>query len=74
MQLELDNDIADWRKPTTQLEESRARIDELDELIATLINERLMLCQEIGEAKKRMNKPVLDDQREKEVLLSLIHI
>lgn len=68
MQLELDNDISDWRKPTTQLEESRARIDELDELIATLINERLMLCQEIGEAKKRMNKPVLDDQREKEVL------
>jgi prephenate dehydrogenase/chorismate mutase len=68
MHLELENDVADWRKPTTQLEESRARIDELDELIATLINERLMLCQEIGEAKKRMNKPVLDDQREKEVL------
>lgn len=68
MHLELDNDVVDWRKPTTQLEESRARIDELDELIATLINERLMLCQEIGEAKKRMNKPVLDDQREKEVL------
>ncbi len=68
MHLELENDIENWRKPTTQLEESRARIDELDELIATLINERLMLCKEIGEAKKRMNKPVLDDKREKEVL------
>jgi len=68
MQLELENDISDWRKPTIQLEESRARIDELDELIASLINERLMLCQEIGEAKKRMNKPVLDDKREQEVL------
>ncbi len=68
MRLELENDIADWRKPTIKLEESRARIDELDELIATLINERLMLCQEIGEAKKRMNKPVLDDKREQEVL------
>ena len=68
MQLELENDLADWRKPTIKLEESRARIDELDELIASLINERLMLCQEIGEAKKRMNKPVLDDKREQEVL------
>ncbi|MCC6980795.1 MAG: bifunctional chorismate mutase/prephenate dehydrogenase [Candidatus Melainabacteria bacterium] len=68
MQLELENDLADWRKPSIKLEESRARIDELDELIASLINERLMLCQEIGEAKKRMNKPVLDDKREKEVL------
>lgn len=68
MQLELDNELADWRKPTIKLEESRARIDELDELIATLINERLVLCQEIGEAKKRMNKPVLDDKREQEVL------
>lgn|GEM_PF-442274 len=68
MHLELEDDIVDWRKPITKLEESRARIDELDELIASLINERLTLCQEIGEAKKRMNKPVLDDKREKEVL------
>ena len=69
MHLQLDEiDELDWRKPTIKLEESRARIDELDELIANLINERLMLCKEIGEAKKRMNKPVLDDKREKEVL------
>lgn len=68
MHLELEDDIVDWRKPITKLEESRARIDELDELIASLINERLTLCQEIGEAKRRMNKPVLDDKREKEVL------
>lgn len=69
MHLQLDEiDDLNWRKPIIKLEESRARIDELDELIANLINERLMLCKEIGEAKKRMNKPVLDDKREKEVL------
>ncbi len=71
MHLELENDIdgiINWRKPITKLEESRARIDELDELIASLINERLMLCKEIGEEKKRMNKPVLDGKREQEVL------
>lgn len=68
MHLELENDLANWRKPNTKLEESRARIDELDELIASLINERLMLCKEIGEEKKRMNKPVRDGKREQEVL------
>lgn len=68
MKVELDEDVSDWRKPINKLEESRARIDELDELIATLLNERLQLCKEIGEAKKHLGKPVLDDEREREVL------
>lgn len=68
MKVDLENDISDWRKPINKLEESRARIDELDELIATLLNERLQLCKEIGEAKKHLGKPVLDDEREREVL------
>lgn len=68
MKVDLENDVSDWRKPINKLEESRARIDELDELIATLLNERLQLCKEIGEAKKHLGKPVLDDEREREVL------
>jgi chorismate mutase len=50
-------DIADWRR----------KIDELDEQIVQLINERAKAARAIGELKQAQNLPVYEPQREKDV-------
>jgi chorismate mutase-like protein len=50
-------EIADWRR----------KIDELDEQIVRLINQRAAAAQAIGELKRTANLPVYEPQREKDV-------
>ncbi len=50
-------EISDWRR----------KIDELDEQIVRLINERAAAAHAIGELKKGSNLPVYEPQREKDV-------
>jgi chorismate mutase len=48
-------DIADWRK----------KIDELDQRIVQMINERARAAQEIGRLKRNTNMPIYEPDREK---------
>lgn len=50
-------EIADWRR----------KIDELDEQIVRLINERAAAAQAIGELKQKAELPVYEPKREKDV-------
>ncbi len=50
-------EIADWRR----------KIDELDEQIVRLINERAAAAKAIGELKQTAGLPVYEPQREKDV-------
>jgi chorismate mutase len=48
-------DIADWRK----------KIDELDEGLVELLNQRARAAQEIGRLKRNTNMPIYEPEREK---------
>jgi chorismate mutase-like protein len=48
-------DIADWRK----------KIDELDERLVDLLNQRARAAQEIGRLKRNTNMPIYEPEREK---------
>ena len=50
-------DISDWRK----------RIDEIDEQLVGLVNERAKAAQQIGRLKQEQRLPIHEPQREKEV-------
>ncbi len=50
-------EIADWRR----------KIDELDEQIIRLINQRAEAARAIGEIKQKTGLPVYEPQREKDV-------
>jgi chorismate mutase len=50
-------EISDWRK----------KIDELDEQIVRLINQRAEAAEAIGELKRAVELPVYEPQREHEV-------
>ncbi len=50
------------------LEALRKRIDYIDREIASLIQERLEICRELGELKRSLGLPVRDPEREKEVV------
>jgi chorismate mutase len=50
-------DIADWRK----------KIDEIDEKLVELLNERARAACAIGEIKRVMQKPVYEPTRETEI-------
>ena len=51
-------EISDWRK----------KIDELDEQIVQLINQRAEAAEAIGELKRAVELPVYEPQREQAVL------
>jgi len=51
-------DIADWRK----------RIDELDQQLVELLNQRAQCAVEIGRLKRNTNLPVYEPDREKLIL------
>jgi|SRR5450759_816420 chorismate mutase len=50
------------------LESLRQRIDELDEQIVRLLNERARCALQIGQTKKTMELPMYQPEREAEVL------
>lgn len=56
------------RDAARRLKELRARIAQLDEQLVHLIGERRRLAIEIGAAKSALGLPVLDPQREAEVV------
>lgn len=51
-------EIGDWRK----------RIDEIDEQLLTLLNERARCAVEIGHLKKKAQQPAWQPERELEIL------
>ena len=51
-------DISDWRK----------RIDELDEKLVELLNQRSRCASEIGRLKRKTGEPVYQPERERQVL------
>jgi len=52
----------------TELDECRSALDELDEVMAGLFEQRMDYCRRIGEYKKANNLPVYQPQREKEII------
>jgi chorismate mutase len=50
------------------LEQLRERIDEIDEEVVRLLNERASCALRIGEAKKEMGLPIYQPEREADVL------
>jgi chorismate mutase len=51
-------DIADWRK----------KIDEIDQKLVEILNQRAQAAQEIGRLKRQRNLPVYEPDRERIVL------
>jgi chorismate mutase len=49
------------------INETRKRIDLLDDVLLRIFNERARLALEIGHAKKELNLPVFDPAREKRI-------
>lgn len=52
------SDLDDWRK----------RIDQIDQKLVRLLNERAQCAVEIGHIKKQLNQPAWQPQREQEIL------
>ena len=65
-------DKSNPNKPTgdlnTNIEELRDAIDEIDEKILGLINQRLLLVTQIGRFKRQSGIQIVDSSREKAVL------
>ena len=58
--------------PKADIAELRQAIDEIDEKILDLINQRLSLANQIGEFKKQGDIQIRDSEREKEILNRLL--
>ncbi len=56
------NDFDQWRK----------RIDEIDQQLVRLLNERSQCAVEIGHIKKKLNIPAWQPQREAEILRNVV--
>jgi len=56
------SDLADWRK----------RIDEIDQQLVKLLNERAQCAVEIGHMKKALDLPAWQPQREAEILRNVV--
>jgi chorismate mutase len=54
-----------------KIEEIRKHVDDIDENIIALLNQRKQLVMEIGTEKKSGNKPIVDLRREKQVISKL---
>lgn len=54
-----------------ELERLRASIDELDQVLVKLLNQRAKYALEIGRAKKEIDAPVYSPEREREVLANV---
>ena len=51
-----------------ELKDLRNKIDQIDQELVTLIEQRLEVVKQIGSYKKKHNLPILDQNREQEVL------
>ena len=51
-----------------ELKDLRNKIDQIDQELVTLIEKRIEIVKQIGEYKKKHNLPILDQNREQEVL------
>ena len=56
------NDLDGWRK----------RIDEIDQHLVRLLNERSSCAVEIGQIKKKMSQPAWSPEREAEILRNVV--
>ena len=56
------SDVAEWRK----------RIDEIDQQLVRLLNERARCAVEIGHIKKKVNLPTWQPEREAEILRNVV--
>jgi chorismate mutase len=56
------NDFDDWRK----------RIDEIDQQLVKLLNERSQCAVEIGHLKRKLNIPAWQPRREAEILRNVV--
>ena len=56
------NDFDQWRK----------QIDEIDQQLVRLLNERSQCAVEIGHIKKKLNLPAWQPQREAEILRNVV--
>jgi len=56
---------------TLSLDKLRSRITILDEQLVQLLSERMQLSRQIGQYKKEHNLPLVDEQREKNVLIHI---
>jgi len=57
---------------TMSLEELRKRIDDIDQRLVELLNERARIVIEIGKLKNKIDKPVYAPDREKEILSKIV--
>ena len=56
------SDLQGWRK----------RIDEIDQQLVKLLNERSQYAVEIGHVKKKLNMPAWQPEREAEILRNVV--
>ena len=56
------NDLDGWRR----------RIDEIDQQLVKLLNERADCAVEIGQIKKKMSQPAWSPEREAEILRNVV--
>jgi chorismate mutase len=56
------SDVSEWRK----------RIDEIDQELLKLLNERARCAVEIGHIKKKVNLPAWQPEREAEILRNVV--
>lgn len=56
------------KKKKMNLEQLRNKINRLDEEIIELLIKRKKLIGEIGKIKKLLNKPIIDEEREQEIM------
>ena len=50
------------------IEEARKDIDKIDDNIIELLAKRKNLIKEIASIKKELNKPIIDEEREQEII------
>lgn len=65
----MQNQESEIRKDLTQI---RKQLDNIDEQIVDLYQKRIALCSDVAEYKILMGKSVLDKEREKEKLITLM--
>ncbi len=56
----------------SDLDEWRKRIDEIDQQLVKLLNERAQCAVEIGHIKKRLRQPAWQPQREMDILRHVV--
>jgi chorismate mutase len=56
----------------SELDDWRKRIDEIDQQLLRLLNERSQCAVEIGHLKKALNLPAWQPQREAEILRNVV--